>query len=92
MTLRKRKQKGLVFQISAFYWSFSSDFMAVKGLNYQPVGFVVGLLNITGFSRTSTVQTGKLLDTLGTFLKCDMPSSVTCLPFGVEYTWACVKV
>ena len=31
MTVWKSKQKG--FQISHFYWSFSSDDMAVKGLN-----------------------------------------------------------
>ena len=33
-----RKQKGLGFQISPFYWSFSSAVMAVKGLRENLYG------------------------------------------------------
>ena len=29
----KKNKKAEVFQISHYYWSFSSDIMAVKGLN-----------------------------------------------------------
>ena len=32
MPVRKTRQKGLRFQISHFYGSFSNDIMAVKGL------------------------------------------------------------
>ena len=33
MTVRKRRQKGL--RVSNFYWSFSNDVLAVKGLRYE---------------------------------------------------------
>ena len=33
MPARKRKQKSVGFQISRFYWPFSSDIMTVKGLS-----------------------------------------------------------
>ena len=33
---KKKKKKALGFQISHFYWSFSGDIMAVKGLKGSP--------------------------------------------------------
>ena len=50
MSVRKGKQKG--FQIWHFYWSFSSDIMAVKGL----IGRGVCSLNILRTVRRTVIR------------------------------------